>query len=121
VILADTSVWVDHLRRRNDQLAQLLIESEVVGHPFVTGEIALGHLERRAEVLALLGNLPQARQAEHEELLRFVTEHELAGSGLGWIDVHLLAAAALDHSRLWTLGKRLSLAASRLGLEGRRT
>jgi predicted nucleic acid-binding protein len=117
VILVDTSVWVDHLRQSNPRLQTLLAEAGVVGHPFVTGEVALGHLKHPARILALLGNLPQAVQAEHEEVLRFVAEHQLPGSGLGWVDVHLLCSAALDRSRLWTLDRRLAAAASLLGLE----
>jgi predicted nucleic acid-binding protein len=116
VILVDTSVWVDHLRQGNARLQALLADASVMGHPFVAGEVALGHLRRRAQILALLGNLPQAEQAAHEEVLHFVAAHELAGSGLGWVDVHLLCSAALDHSRLWTLDRRLAAAASRLGL-----
>jgi predicted nucleic acid-binding protein len=117
VILADTSVWVDHLRHGNARIATLLQETQIVGHPFVTGEIALGHLKHRTEILALLASLPQAAPAEHEEVLRFVADNDLAGSGLGWIDVHLLAATALSRSRLWTLDRRLAAVASRLGLE----
>ena len=119
MILADTSVWVDHLRRGNARLAALREQTQVAGHPFVTGEIALGHLKRRAEILALLTSLPQAAPAEHDEVLRFVAENELAGSGLGWVDVHLLASAALGRSRLWTLDKRLAAVTSRLGLHDR--
>ena len=96
----------------------LLRNAQVVGHPFVTGELALGHLRRRAEILSLLASLPAAPQAEHEEVLHFVAEHALAGAGLGWVDAHLLCAAALDRSRLWTLDRRLAAAAARLGLEG---
>jgi hypothetical protein len=119
VILADTSVWVDHLRRGNARLATLLEEAQVAAHPFVIGEIALGHLIQRVEILAMLASLPQAPSAEHDEVLRFVSENELMESGLGWIDVHLLAAAALGRSRLWTLDRRLAAVASRLGLEDR--
>ena len=119
MILADTSVWVDHLRHGNARLAALLREGQIAGHPFVTGEIALEHLKRRAEILALLADLPQVPVAEHEEVLRFVERHELAGSGLGWVDVHLLAGTALDRSRLWTLDRRLATVASSLGLEDR--
>jgi hypothetical protein len=119
VILADTSVWVDHLRRGNARLATLLEETQVAAHPFVIGEIALGHLKQRVEILTMLASLPQAPSAEHDEVLRFVSENELMKSGLGWIDVHLLAAAALGRSRLWTLDRRLAAVASRLGLEDR--
>jgi predicted nucleic acid-binding protein len=119
VILADTSVWVDHLRHGNARLAALLQEGQVAVHPFVVGEIALGQLKRRAEILALLADLPQVPPADHEEVLRFVEGHGIAGSGLGWVDVHLLAAAALERVRLWTIDRRLAAAASRLGLEDR--
>jgi len=116
VILADTSIWVDHLRHGDARLAALLEESRIVCHPFVTGELALGHLRRRAEVLALLADLPQAAAAAHREVLGFIEKHALAGSGLGWVDVHLLCAAALEHARLWTRDRRLAAIAARLGL-----
>jgi predicted nucleic acid-binding protein len=115
VILADTSVWIDHLRQGNAELAGLLEASEIVCHPFVTGEIALGHLKRRAEILSLLAALPQARLATHDEVLGFIEEHGLVASGLGWVDAHLLCAA-LDGSRLWTFDRRLAGVAARLGL-----
>ena len=117
MILADTSVWVDHLRRGNAALGALLEQGQVAGHPFVIGEVALGYLKKRAEVLSLLRDLPAVLPVEHEDVLRFVADHDLVGSGLGWVDAHLLAAAALDHSRLWTLDRRLAAAAARLGLE----
>jgi len=116
VILADTSIWVDHLRRGDTRLAAWLEDSRIVCHPFVIGELTLGHLRRRAEILALLENLPQATTAEHREVLRFVAEHSLAGSGLGWVDVHLLCAAALERAKLWTRDRRLAAVAARLGL-----
>jgi predicted nucleic acid-binding protein len=116
VILADTSVWVDHLRRKDLRLAGLLAEAQICCHPFVIGELALGHLLRRAEILALLANVPQVVPAAHAEVLRFVEEQALAGSGLGWGDVHLLCAAARDRTQLWTSDRRLADAAVRLGL-----
>jgi hypothetical protein len=114
--LVDTSVWVDHFRRGNDRLATLLAEARVLGHPFVVGELACGHLERRAEILPLLTALPQAPLADHEEVLTFVDSHRLAGAGLGWIDAHLIAAARLSGSALWTLDRRLAAAADRVGV-----
>jgi len=119
VILADTSVWVDHLRHANIRMAALLEEGDIAGHPFVVGELALGHLKQRREILALLADLPQATLADHKEVLHFVDQKGLAGSGLGWVDVHLLAAAALDRSGLWTLDRRLATVASSLGLGDR--
>jgi predicted nucleic acid-binding protein len=118
LILVDTSVWVDHFRRRNEQLAALLLDGEVLGHPSVLGEVALGHLRRRAEILGRLSDLPQARTAADEEVLTFIERHALHACGVGWVDVHLLAAAALSRASLWTLDRRLAAVASRLSLAG---
>jgi predicted nucleic acid-binding protein len=116
MVLADTSIWVDHLRHGNARMSVLLDEDQIEAHPFVIGEIAVGHLRRRSEILTLLANLPRTTPAEHDEAMRFVADHDLAGSGLGWIDVHLPAAASLSRSRLWTLDRRLAAVATRLGL-----
>ena len=117
MILADTSVWVDHLRNGDERLAQLLSEGRILCHPFVIAELACGHLRRRAEILSLLVALPSATQAGHEEALRFVTERELHGQGLGWIDVHLLASALLTGCCLWTRDRTLSAAARRMRVD----
>jgi predicted nucleic acid-binding protein len=116
VILVDTSVWVDHLRRGNTALGTLLEAGEVVGHSFVAGELACGSIKNRREVLALLDNLPQATVADHGEVLRLVDSRKLMGRGLGYIDVHLLASALLTGARLWTLDNRLSKEATRLNV-----
>jgi predicted nucleic acid-binding protein len=116
LILVDTSVWIDHLRRGNAQLEDLLRDGLVLVHPFVFGELALGRLKRRSEILCLLGEMPRPKAASHEEVLEFVDRHELAGSGIGWIDVHLLVSAALSRVSLWTLDRRLAIAAGRLAL-----
>jgi len=82
----------------------------------VIGELALGSLRGRTKVLALLASLPQAPPAAHAEVLTLIEEWQLSGSGLGWVDVHLLCAAALDGAQLWTFDRRLANAAARLGL-----
>jgi predicted nucleic acid-binding protein len=115
MILVDTSVWIDHLRSGNAQLADLLDGAEVLGHPFVLGELACGTMRQRREILDLLDNLPQAPRADEDEVLAFVEAHQLHGIGLGWIDVHLLASARLSGARLWTTDRRLSAAAVNLG------
>lgn len=116
MILVDTSVWVEHLRRGESRLDQLLLESAVAGHPFVVGELALGHLRPRREILDLLGALPQVQRASHDEVLAFVEHRHLVASGIGWVDAHLLSAAALSGVRLWTLDRRLARLAKRLDL-----
>jgi hypothetical protein len=115
-VLVDTSVWVDHLRRRNPGLALRLELGQVRCHPFVIGELACGNLRRRDEILSLLSELPQVPIAEHEEVLVFVESNRLVGTGLGWVDVHLLASAALASLPLWTRDRRLAAAAARLEL-----
>jgi hypothetical protein len=120
VILADTSVWVDHLRGHDATLADLLAAGRVLGHPFVLGELACGVLRQRADVLSLLGRLPQAAAASDAEALGFVERHRLMGAGIGWVDAHLLASAALTTgARLWTRDRRLAAAARRLELHAR--
>jgi len=114
MILVDTSVWIDHLRRGDAELVALLQEARVATHPFVLGELACGNLRNRAELLALLGSLPRTLPASEEEVMAFLHEHRLHGTGLGWIDLHLLASARLTGVRLWSRDRSLAEAARRL-------
>jgi predicted nucleic acid-binding protein len=116
MILVDTSVWVDHFRGRNQSLTPHLIAGEVLTHPFVIGELACCHIKNRAEVISLLKKLPQAAVASDDEVLGVIEAHRLMGRGLGWIDVHLLASAALTATVLWTADRRLNLAAAALNV-----
>ncbi len=115
-VLADTSLWVEHLRIGHPKLASLLFAGEVAVHPFVIGELACGNIKNRRQILALLKALPAVTVAEPDEVLRFIDNHHLMGLGLGYTDVHLLASAALSHTPLWTADKQLHAAASRLHL-----
>jgi predicted nucleic acid-binding protein len=114
--LADTSVWVEHLRRGNARLKALLDGGQVLCHPFVIGELACGNLQNRNQILSFLSALPPAKLAGHDEVLHLVDTNRLFGRGLGWIDVHLLASALLSECRLWTLDKPLADAAKGLGI-----
>jgi predicted nucleic acid-binding protein len=116
VILVDTSVWIDHLRRGNARLAGMLHDGVVVSHPFVIGELACGAMRQRSAILSLLSELPVATTATHAEAMAFIEARRLMRRGLGYVDVHLLAAASLDRLPLWTLDKRLSVAAKALGV-----
>ena len=118
MIVVDTSVWIDHLRRGNPRLVALLEDDLVLAHPWVTGELALGRLERRREVLGLLGNLQQAVVATAAEVLVLIENHEMFGLGIGYVDAQLLAASRLTATaRLWTNDKGLAAAARRLGID----
>jgi predicted nucleic acid-binding protein len=108
MILVDTSVWVDHLRTGEPQLATLLERGRVLMHPAVIGEIALGSLRQRDLVLRMLAQLPQAITAGDAEVLRWIDAARLWGRGIGFLDAHLLAAARLTPgARLWTRDRRL--------------
>lgn len=118
MILVDTSVWIDHLRIGDPQLAALLHDRRVLAHPAVVGELALGHLSARTEILGLLSNLPHAKAATDTEVLRLIDVQHLSGLGIGYVDAHLLAASLLTGTELWTRDKRLAAVATRLGLTG---
>ncbi|MGH9341808.1 MAG: type II toxin-antitoxin system VapC family toxin [Acidobacteriota bacterium] len=114
--LVDTSVWIEHLKQGNERLAVLLEGGRVFCHRFVIGELACGRLRNRDELLNLLGALPATPIVEHDEVLTLIAERKLAGRGLGWIDMHLLASALLAHCKVWTLDKTLAAAATELKL-----
>lgn len=116
MIIADTSIWIDHLRRSEAWLGALLSGGQVLMHPFVIGEIALGAIARRSAVIEILENLPQASIATHGEVMALVEQERLHGLGVGYVDVHLLASARLAGAGLWTRDQRLLSAAERLGL-----
>jgi predicted nucleic acid-binding protein len=117
VILVDTSVWIDHFRKGNSRLAQLLETDEVLCHHFIVGELACGNLRHRNEVIPLLEKLPAASTATHQEALTFLNARRLMGGGIGYVDLHLLASASLDRVLLWTLDKPLARIAASLRLD----
>lgn len=116
MILVDTSVWVDHLRRAEIELAELLDTWQVVMHPFVLGELACGNLQARRELLQLWRDLPGITTALEGEALSLIERRRLMGRGIGYIDVHLLASVLLTpECKLWTRDKRLAEIATELG------
>jgi hypothetical protein len=122
VILVDTSIWVDHLRGGDKMLADMLETGQVLAHPFVIGELALGNLRQRDLVLMTLQDLPQARVASDQEVRHFIRRHALSGAGIGYVDAHLLAAVRLAApAALWTRDRRLLGVAQRLGLAAGRS
>ena len=109
MILVDTSVWIDHFRRRIAALERALSRDAVTIHPFVTGELACGTLRHRARTLADLSELPPVTRATDDEVLALIERQQLSGRGIGLIDLHLLASTLLTpETRLWTLDRRLA-------------
>lgn len=115
-VLVDTSVWVDHLRKGDAHLAQLLDNGQVLCHPFIIGELACGNLKNRAEVLGALSELERTPAIEFDEYMQFIDQNRLFGIGIGFVDVHLLASALLADVALWTVDKRLRKVALDLGV-----
>ena len=117
MILVDTSVWIDHLRKGDPGLMALLERGGVLVHPFVIGELALGTLCQRDAILDALHDLPRATIAEDAEVIGFIAHHGLHGRGIGYVDAHLLASARLTAgAALWTRDKRLHMVTTELGV-----
>lgn len=113
-VLADTSIWIEHLRYRIREF-EILLENDDIGvHPFVIGELACGTLPRRTAFLREIENLPKAGTVSQGEALAFLGIHNLSGSGLGWVDIHLLASAFIAGAKVWTRDKALHKAAEKL-------
>jgi predicted nucleic acid-binding protein len=117
LILVDTSVWIDHFRRGVDDLVALIGEGRVLAHPFVTGELAVGNLREWDDIVASFRALPCARLASEAEFLMLVASERLAGTGLGFVDVHLLVSCRLTPgTRLWSRDRRLAARAEAQGM-----
>lgn len=117
MILADSSIWIDHLRTEDELLTSLLNQEQLVMHPFIIGEISLGSLRQRVAILGALRKLPQVPVARDPEVLVLIETASLFNLGIGYVDAHLLASAKLTGDVfLWTRDKRLSGAAAKLGL-----
>jgi len=117
LILADTSVWIDHLRSGDREMRRQLEQGQIVIHPFITAELALGSLKERAKTLALLDLLPHVRVARTSELRVMIEARRLYNLGIGLTDAHLIASVFIDSpTLLWTRDKRLRKAAEALGI-----
>lgn len=117
LVLADTSVWTDHLRSREPVLDVLVQCEQLLMHPYVIGELAMGNLKDRTTFIRRLHQMEMSLRASEDEVAALVEGQRLHGSGLSWIDAHLLASVLLmDEVRLWTRDRRLNAAAERLGI-----
>ena len=106
-VLVDTSVWVEHLRKGDGHLVQLLENGQVISHPFVISELACGNLKNRSVILNALSELEKTPTIELDEYMLFIDRNKLHGKGIGFVDVHLLASTLLANATLWTADKKL--------------
>lgn len=122
MVLVDTSVWIHFLADRAPyaaELSRLLSVEQVTGHELVYGELLVGDRGGRRKLLDAYQKVPQARTVPHDDVVVFVRDRHLHGRGVGWIDVHILAAALVDRLRLWTADPRLAAMAREFGVEHR--
>lgn len=117
MILADTSIWIDHLRSGNKAMREHLEQGQIAIHPFIIAELALGSLQDRTKTLALLDLLPQVRLAQLSEVRQMIEARRLYSLGVGLIDAHLIASVFINPSTLlWTRDKRLRTVAEVFGI-----
>ncbi|MDR3750457.1 MAG: type II toxin-antitoxin system VapC family toxin [Terracidiphilus sp.] len=117
MILADTSVWIDHLRSENAEMRKQLTRLNIVVHPLIVGELALGSLRDRVRTLAFLDRLPRVRVAQLSEVRQMIEARSLYSQGIGLIDAHLIASIFITPSTLlWTMDRRLRSVAEALGI-----
>lgn len=113
MILVDTSVWAEHIRSGLPSLRAALENGEVMTHDFVIGELLLGHIKRGAAFMLMMDLLPRAATCEHDEIRALVRSARLEGTGIGWVDAHVLASCRLAGAALWTLDRAQQAAAAR--------
>ena len=116
MVLVDTSVWVNYLHKGNSKLEYLLNEVEVVTHPFIVGELSCGGIKNRKEFINLMRSLSSIDAVSEEEYYHFLESNKLWGKGVGFVDVHLLAAAKVSRVKLWTEDKNLVAIAKNMKL-----
>jgi predicted nucleic acid-binding protein len=115
-VLVDTSLWVEHFRAADERRSKRLESFAVLMHEFVLGELIIGYVGRSHPAISRLSVIPRVETIQHDEVVRFVREHKLEGCGIGWIDAHLIAAAAAAGAGIWTLDRTLSRTAALAGL-----
>lgn len=119
MVLVDTSVWIRFLANRApyaSELDRLLALDEVAAHDLVYGELLIGDLGGRRKLLSYYERIHHAVTVPHRDVIAFVFARNLYGRGVGWIDIHLLAAAVAGRHSLWTADSRLASVAAELGV-----
>jgi predicted nucleic acid-binding protein len=116
MILVDSSIWIDHIRKEVPGLSVMLGLKHALTHPFVIGEVALGSFKNRQRILSDLADLPKATVADDSEVMSLIERQRLNGSGLGFVDCHVIASALMSGAELWSRDKKLAAVADRLGI-----
>ncbi len=117
MILADTSIWIDHFHAKNVEMRKQLDKRNIIIHPLIVAELALGSLRDRTRTLAFLDQLPQTRMAQLSEVRHMIENRSLYSQGIGLIDAHLIASIFLNPSTLlWTRDQRLRSISTALGI-----
>jgi predicted nucleic acid-binding protein len=115
MIVVDSSIWIDHFHVGVPHLGELLLREHALMHPHVLGEISLGSIRKRDEVMARFLILPVPNVAREGHLLTLIKQENLWSTGIGYSDAHILASALLTPGgQLWTRDKRLQIQAERL-------
>ena len=118
MILADTSVWIDHLRAGDLQMQELLAGEQIIIHPMIVAELGLGQLRRRARTLAELDGLLEVKTAQLSEVRRMIEVRRFYGKGIGLIDAHLVASCLITPgTQLWTRDAALKGVAKTVGID----
>jgi hypothetical protein len=119
VILADANIWIDFFRSGKPELRRLLQNNQIVMHPFLAAELALGSLHNRQSTLAKLDNMPQARVVDLRDVRQMIETRGLYSKGIGLTDAHLIASClASPGTLLWTSDTNLGKVAESLGIRG---
>jgi len=82
MILVDTPIWIDHLRQRDERLTRLLNQGQVLSHPFVIGELALGNLQNRAAILGEIAAGARSAPNRPEVILEIADRRTAIGAAL---------------------------------------
>jgi predicted nucleic acid-binding protein len=114
--LVDTSVWISHFRRPDAALLQLLSGEKAGIRPFIVGELARGSFNDRAGALGTLRDLPQAAIADEADVHHLLETYRLWSTGMGWVDLHVLTAAAVAGWHLMTTDTAMAKAAAKVGI-----
>jgi predicted nucleic acid-binding protein len=126
MILVDTSVWIDHFAHPINTIFELAEGEQLLTHPFILGELALGSIKNRRHFLETFAQLPMAIAATNDEVLALIEHHSLFGRGIGYLDAHLIASVMLtDNTKIWTFDRRMQAVVADLecaaDLPGRQT